>query len=223
VLVLASSLINGVSITQDHGPDAVHYFQIDLGTHDCVIAEGAWSETYADCEGLREQFQNVAAFHELHPDHRPPDELSLCAPRPERGAKLEAALRPVVARASNGLKPGPLRGWIDRITGSWKIEGWAQDQKHPELPVLLEVLLEDRPIGTILACDYRADLLGAGIGRGRCSFAFTSPVRILPEMMTALTIRRVADGAEIRMSGGLRNRVEQTPINDGVTRLRLTA
>ena len=72
----------------------VDYFQIELDAHDCVIAEGAWAETYADFEELRGQFHNVAEFHALYPDYQTPEELSLCAPRPERGAKLGEALRP---------------------------------------------------------------------------------------------------------------------------------
>jgi hypothetical protein len=202
VLVLAKLLVNGTTITQDRTPDEVQYYQIDLGTHDCVVAEGTWSETYADAEGLREQFHNAAEFRALFPDDRPPEELTLCAPRPERGARLEAALRPVTARASAGLKPGPLRGFIDRIKGPWKIGGWAQDEGHPELPVLLEVLLEGWVLGTALACEFRRDLLEANIGQGRCGFVFRSPVDIAPEAMGGLRVRRAADGAEIPMSAG---------------------
>jgi hypothetical protein len=202
VLVLAKLLVNGTTITQDWTPDEVHYHQIDLGTHDCVVAEGTWSETYADAEGLREQFHNAAEFRARFPDDRPPEELTLCAPRPERGARLEAALRPVTARASAGLTPGPLRGFIDRITAPWKIGGWAQDEAYPELPVLMEVLLGDRVLGTVLACAFRGDLLEANIGQGRCGFVFRSPVNIAPGAIAGLRVRRAADGAEIPMSAG---------------------
>lgn len=206
-LVLARSLVNGVTILQDHAGGDIHYFQIELETHDCIIADGAWSESYADCEGQREQFHNAAEFHALYPDHRSPEELSLCAPRPERGAKLDAVLRPVVARAAAGLAPGRLRGSIDHVRGAWKIEGWAQDPAHPELPVLLEVLLDDKVIGSVLACDHRSDLQKAGIGQGRCSFVFTSPVRLRPEALGTLRIRRAVDGAELRMSAACRERL----------------
>ena len=79
-----------------------------------MIAEGTWTESYADAEGLRDQFHNAAEFHALYPDHRAPEELSLCAPRPERGAKLDAVLRPVVARAWAGRDPGQA-AWLDRL------------------------------------------------------------------------------------------------------------
>lgn len=196
-LVLAKLLVNGVTITQSKTPGDVEYFQIELATHDCVIAEGAWSETYGDYEGQRGQFHNAAEFDRLYPDDCPPEELRLCADRPERGPQLDAALRPVVERARTGLRAGPLRGSIDKVTGPWKIEGWAQDRDQPELPVLLEVLLGSEVVGTVLACDYRADLAAAGIGRGQCSFVFRSPVRLRPE---AIRVRRVCDQSEIRIT-----------------------
>jgi hypothetical protein len=222
-LVLARSLVNGVTITQNEAPEIINYFQIELEAHDCVIAEGVWSESYADCEGQRDQFHNAAEFEALYPDHRPPEELKLCAPRPERGPKLDEVLRPLVVRASAGLKPGRLQGSIDRIAGAWKIEGWAQDPAHPELPVLLEVLLEDQVIGTVLACDFRKDLLNSGFGQGRCSFVFSSPKKLRPEAAGTLRIRRAADGAEIRMSAGCKAHIEPAPIHHGGEKLRLVS
>jgi hypothetical protein len=206
-LVLASLLVNGVTITQDWSSPNIDYFQIELDTHDCVIAEGAWAETYADFEELRNQFHNVAEFHGLYPDYQTPEELSLCAPRPERGAKLGEALRPVVARALAGVKPGTLHGAIDRIAFPWKITGWANDKANPELPVMLEVMLDDAVIGTFLACDYRADLRTAKIGKGRCSFAWRSPVRLPADAADRLTIRRASDHAAIKMTRDCKDRI----------------
>ena len=199
-LVLASTLVNGITITQDWSPAEVHYYQIELASHDCVIAEGAWAETYADAPGMRAQFDNTAEFAELYPDHMPPDELTLCARRPERGSKLDAVLRPVVARAAAALKLGPLRGYIDILEAPWTINGWASDAAHPALPVLLEVLLEDRVIASVLACDYRSDLEASGIGHGRSAFFLTSPVRLRPDQLGSLRVRRASDHAEIPMT-----------------------
>jgi hypothetical protein len=163
-LVLVSALVNGITITQDSGdvPALIDYYQIELETHDCVIAEGTWSETYADGPGLRAQFQNAAEFYELYPEQPPPEELKLCASRPERGATLEAALRPVVARAAALCEPGRFEGYIDGVT-EWKIEGWARYLDYPGLPVL-EVFVAAQQIGAVLACDGRDDLDAAGIG-----------------------------------------------------------
>jgi hypothetical protein len=223
VLVLACSLVNGVTITQDWCPARIDYFQIELDSHDCVIAEGAWSESYADCEGLREQFHNIDEFHQLYPDYQTPEELSLCAPRPERGAKLDLALRPLVTPVASSLRPGKLRGSVDLVRFPWKIEGWAQDQAHPELPVLLEVMLGSQLIGTVLACDFRSDLLQAGIGQGRCAFAFRSPARLGPDTIGSLQIRRAADGAVVWMSEACIARCAPTQVEPAAPRLHRVA
>jgi Hint domain len=199
-LVLATSLVNGITITQNECPERIDYFQIELTGHDCVIAEGTWSETYADWEEGRKLFHNAAEFHALFPDHHAPEDPILCAPRPERGAPLDTVLRPIVARAARDVSPGPLAGFIDQVRGDWKLDGWAHDEAHPELPVLLEILLEGNVIGTVLACDYREDLLKAGFGQGRCSFTFVSPVKLRPALLSTLQVRRAVDGAMVRVS-----------------------
>ncbi len=197
-LLIARLLVNGVTVTQDWCPQRIDYVHIELAAHDCVIAEGAWAETYADAQVSRAAFDNAAEYEALYPEAGPaPDEFTLCAPRPERGAKLEAALCPVVARVA--VAPGALSGSVDRIDGAWRVQGWAHDAAHPDLPVLLEVELDGRVIGTVAACEPRADLAQAGFGRGRCAFTFTSPVRLRPELLASLRVRRAADGAELAM------------------------
>jgi hypothetical protein len=194
VLVLAKSLVNGVTITQSHCPDPVDYFQIEFETHDCVLAEGAWSESYADTPGLRGQFHNLEDFYKRYPTHAEPATQTLCAARPLSGPALEKPLRPIAARAAGGITPGPLHGYIDEISATGRIRGWALDQTNPLLPVLLEILVRGRVIGTILACDHRPDLQAAGHGRGRCAFNFTSPLG-LPTSPRDVQVRRTADGA----------------------------
>jgi hypothetical protein len=199
-LVLARSLVNGVTITQDWTPARIDYIQIELDGHDCVIAEGAWSETYADAEGLRGQFHNAAEFYALHPGHQAPAQPVLCAPRPEGGPGLDAVLRGVVARAAAHLTPGPLQGSIDRVTADGAIDGWAHDVQHPEMPVLLEVVLDGLVVATALACDYRDDLRKAGKGQGRCAFFLTIEAPLRADLLDSLRVRRAGDGAEIQMS-----------------------
>ena len=195
-LLIASLLVNGVTVTQSWCPPRIDYFHVELATHDCVIAEGAWAETYADAQISRDRFANAAEYDLLYPEAGPaPDAFTLCAPRPEQGAKLEAALRPVLARVA--VTPGPLQGSIDRIDGAWRVQGWAHDPAHPDLPVLLEVELDGQVIGTVAACEQRDDLAQAGFARGRCAFTFTSPVRLRPERLHSLRIRRAADGASL--------------------------
>jgi hypothetical protein len=185
-----------VTVTQTRPSSQVDYVQIDLGAQDCVMAEGAWSETYADAPGMRAQFHNAAEYAARYPDEPPVEALRLCAARPERGPRLAAALAPVVERAAAGAVPGVLEGWIDTAR-DWEITGWARDLAYPELPVRLEILGGGRVIGTALACAFREDLRVAGKGSGRCAFSFTPPWRLGAEALATLVIRRAADGAEL--------------------------
>jgi hypothetical protein len=195
-LVLAKALVNGITVVEETQPGDtwLDYFHVELDAHDCVIADGAFAESFADGPGLRDQYHNAAEFHALYPDHTTPPELDLCRPRPKRRRGLEAVLRPVVARASQGIVPGPLRGFVD-IAHPLELAGWAQDLAHPLLPVLLEVILDGRMISTVLACHARADLPRAGIGNGQCAFSLATPFRLSAAQLDRLIVRRAADGA----------------------------
>lgn len=191
-LVLARNLINGVTITQPPAEDMIDYFLVEFESHDCVLAEGVWAESFADGPGLRAQFHNAAAFYALYPDHVTPEALQLCAPRPESGPELAAALSPVVERASAGHEAGKLRGYID-VIGPDRVEGWALDETQPNLPVALHVLDGEILLGTVLACDYRADLAQLSFGRGYCHFNFPLP----RPLQNQVHVRRAGDGTEI--------------------------
>jgi hypothetical protein len=196
-LVLARQLVNGVTITQDAPQEDVHYYQLEFETHDCVRAEGAWSESYADAPGYRGKFHNTAEFYALYPNYVEPEAVALCAGRPESGPALARALAPLVARAAALTAPGPLRGCVDEVTPDGFIRGWAWDAANPELPVLLEIVVAGRRLGTVLACDPRADLAAAGMGQGQCAFAFTSPLGLPADAVAQVQIRRVQDGAAV--------------------------
>ncbi|MBB5372717.1 Hint domain-containing protein [Acidocella aromatica] len=206
-LVLAQSLVNGVTVLQDEAPELVAYYAIELETHDCVIAEGVQAESFADGPGLRNQFHNLAEFHALFPGYVEPDEIALCAPRPERGPALDAVLRSVVARAAARAAPGVLRGFVDLVEEDGLVEGWAQDMANPELPVLLEIRHGDEVLGTVLACDLREDLAAAGIGKGRAMFSFRVPGGLAGEARQTISVHRASDGAIVPLSGDCRARI----------------
>ena len=193
-LVLAKALVNGVTITQSWAPESIHYFNIEVETHDCVRAEGAWAETYADCPGMRARFHNAASFFERYPGHVTPDAPQLCAPRPLDGPELSAALQPVVARAMAGRVHGRVCGYLETVDPAGVIRGWAYDDSHPDMPVLLDIVLDDAVIGRVLACDFRADLRAAGLGRGHCSFAWPSGRALTRQQAALVEIRCAADG-----------------------------
>lgn len=194
-LVLAKNLVNGITVLQEPAPELVEYYALEFETHDCVLAEGLFSESFADAPGFRNQFHNVAEFHALYPDYEAPEALSLCAPRPEHGPDLAALLRPVVENAAAMTEPGPLQGFVEQIDANGRIEGWAQDVANPNLPVMLEIYTGARHLGNVLACDYRVDLRKAGIGTGNAKFSFQVPGKLTRAQRAAIIVRRQGDGA----------------------------
>jgi hypothetical protein len=143
-------------------------------------------------------FHNHAAFAALYPDHAACQApVPLCAARLLRGEALATAISPVVARAAAGVVPGRLRGALEKIEAGQIVSGWALDESHPELPLLLEVLVEEQVIGTVLACAPREDRRLPGLPPTRCAFSFNAPARLRPEQISSLRIRRAADGAEL--------------------------
>lgn len=198
-LVLAKNLVNGITITQSDLPDLVDYYGIELKSHDCLLAEGVWSESFADGPGLRNQFHNITDFLSLFPGYVEPETVTLCAPRPENGPELEVALLPVLARAQ--AVPGTFRGYVETL-GNDKVEGWAWDEANPDMPVLVEIREDAEILGRVLACHYRGDLAQAGLGRGHCSFSFILPA---PKARTSgITVHIASDGAPLPLTGTAR-------------------
>ena len=83
-----------------------------------------------------------------------------------------------------------------------------------ELPVLLEIWVEDRLLGTVLACDHRADLFDAGKNNGNCAVTYHLPMRLLEG---ELRIVRAADGAALQVSDHCQAKEEaSTPVSKSV-------
>lgn len=172
-LILARDLVNGISITQGDWAGPVEYYAIELVRHDCILANHAWSESYADGPGLRTQFHNAHEFYGMYPGHIEPTKLNLCAPRPESGPAFERALLSVLGPIS--VTPGPLHGYVDEADASGLVRGWAQDMRHPELPVRLCILANGHIVARTLAHIYRPDLQREGLGSGRHGFEIKLP------------------------------------------------
>ncbi|WP_112872874.1 Hint domain-containing protein [Paracoccus endophyticus] len=192
-LVLASTLVNGLSITRETPRDEWSYFQLDLGDHGLVLANGTWSESFADCGDFRSMFDNVAEFRERFPDHCAPDTPALCAERPAGGVKLHAALDVTARRAlalQQPVAPGRLEGRIEAVAAACHVTGWAMDADHPGRPVLLEVVLDDEVIGETCACGPRP---GAR-DQGRMGFVFDGRRRLSADELLRLVVRRKQDG-----------------------------
>jgi hypothetical protein len=89
--VPAECLVNGSSIVQPGASGPVHYFHLELETHDVILAEGAPSETFVD-DDSRMAFHNALEFTALYPNASPGPAI-YCARRVDEGYELEAIRR----------------------------------------------------------------------------------------------------------------------------------
>jgi probable HAF family extracellular repeat protein len=199
ILIEAKDLVNGASIVQPEGIDRVDYFHLELDSHDVILAEGAWSETFID-DNSRGMFHNAREYAELYPEDavRP---ARYCAPRLDSGYEVEAVRRKLAEHAgllSLDRNAGPLRGHID-VVSPQLIEGWAQSATHPEAPVCLDVYAGGKLIGQTLANRYREDLRTAGLGSGRHSFSFAVPEGPILWPGT-IEVRRSLDGTALSLA-----------------------
>jgi glycosyltransferase involved in cell wall biosynthesis len=198
-LVPAELLVNDVSIHRLKDVEAVAYIHLELDSHDVILAEGAYSETFVDCDS-RGMFLNAADYASRYPDD-PGLAWQFCAPRLEAAsAGLVRILMRLAERSGLAQVFGPpeaLLGnieWCDRAG----LRGWAFDPAQPKQRVRLEILYDGEVIGHVAADRHRLDLEDAGyLGDGHCSFNFTHAIDLDFSSSHAIEIRRAADGAPL--------------------------
>ncbi len=129
-LVPAKLLINGMSIAQDRSLRTVHYYHVELDTHDALLAEGLPAETYLNT-GNRGFFANSGQPADLHPA-LDLDENRLCwqeqlyAPLCLRSTDIEPLWARLVNRAEalNYARPGVV------VTGDPGLRLLAQGREY---------------------------------------------------------------------------------------------
>lgn len=191
-LVLASDLVNGITVTREASRERWDYFQLDLGVHDLILADGAWSESFADCGTFRDSFDNAADFRRRFPDHVAPDLPQLCAPRPTDGPAYAAALQTMARRALMRRGPvelGRIEGRVTSVAAPCRAEGWVRDAGLPAQPVELEVVLDGQIIGTTIACLPTRD----AERRGMLAFRFEGDRTLTADQLKRLVVRRSID------------------------------
>ena len=90
---------------------------------------------------------------------------------------------PVPVRWHGGAAAAPatLSGSLDRVSRDGWVSGWCWFPERPEAHVELTVLVDDAPVGSVVADAFRPDLQQAGIGDGRHGFSFALPYAALAE------------------------------------------
>jgi hypothetical protein len=114
VLIPAEMLVNGVTICQLTDVDSVQYFHLELASHDIIVAEGAESETFVDCDS-RAMIHNAADYAHRYPEN-PGPAWEFCAPRVTSASDALVAIRARLA-ARAGLSPaiGPPEALVGNI------------------------------------------------------------------------------------------------------------
>jgi GT2 family glycosyltransferase/glycosyltransferase involved in cell wall biosynthesis len=96
-------------------------------------------------------------------------------------------LSKLVSRATPSYK-----GRIDGIS-QYICSGWAWNKNDPQDQVTVEILHDDKVIGTAIADEYRADLLRHEIGNGKAAFAIRLPRKFSDGSKRLLQLRVVGE------------------------------
>ncbi|WP_298352862.1 Hint domain-containing protein [Rhodoblastus sp.] len=190
VLIPAEHLVSGVTIIQEAPSEDIHYFHLELETHDVLIAEGAFSESFVD-DDSRGMFQNDHEFQKLYPEERAKEAI-YCAPRVEDGYALDHVRRRLAERAGLAYPAetdfGALLGEVETC-GHDGVSGWALNKAYPDDPVCLDVIVDGVLAGYAYAEAERPDgLLGFDL-------LFDTPLD--PSREHEVELRRSADGARL--------------------------
>lgn len=86
-----------------------------------------------------------------------------------------------------------MQGHVDSVMRD-RIKGWAWDPAEPDSPVLLRVYDNGRPIGEIIADQFREGLKEAGIGNGSHAFDWKIPGGLSPARSHTILVRGLSDG-----------------------------
>jgi hypothetical protein len=190
VLISAELLVNGATIVKEAPGEDIHYFHLELDSHDVLIAEGAFSESFVD-DDSRAMFQNAHEFGALYPDEKPREAI-YCAPRVEDGFVLDRVRRRLAERAGLAYPAatdfGALLGAIETCDHEG-VSGWALSTAFRKAPVCLDVIVD----GAFMAYAYA----GSTRNKGGWRFDLRFPAALDPARAHRVELRRSADGARL--------------------------
>jgi len=166
----------------------------DVGGEDALVVE------LSDIGQAELALAGEVSSEPLHGLHLVSGEAAVALPSP---VVLSSAAAPLVAGAAGSQVElagvpieGRLRGNLDYADWSG-IKGWIWDPTEPDKRIALELLDGDNLLATVLASEYRPDLLGAGIGDGRHGFMIGFSETLLPYARHMLHLRPVGSTVEL--------------------------
>ena len=121
------------------------------------------------------------------------------------GLKADAADVALAVKPNNPAYLGNTErhflGHIDDVLNNI-VYGWAAE-RGSDLPQTLEVLVDDQLITTVIASEFRADLMEQGIGAGRHGFRLALPALMRPDAKLTIrvlgrTYQLIGSGSELK-------------------------
>jgi hypothetical protein len=239
VLVQCEHLINGATIVQAEAIDRVEYFHLELDAHDVIVAEGAPTESYVECDN-RMMFGNAAEYAGLYPEDDRPS-FAYCAPRPKWGSDELVAIRAaLLARAEargyglredpdvhllvDGeiLRPQHVVGWSYRFAvpagaGTVRVasrsavpaEVSARSRDRRRLGIAVRNLVLSAPDIAITVSHHHA-ALSEGFWKAEAAHRWTDGCARLPDEL----LRHFADGFTLEVHLGPRLRYRLPALDD---------
>ena len=101
LLINGGALVNGVNIYQEVPTEDFKYYHIELDSHEMVIAENTWAESYLPQNENRDDFDNAAEFDQQYPDGRKLILWPLDYPRISSQNKVPDYIQEMILRKSD--------------------------------------------------------------------------------------------------------------------------
>src|SRR6266568_2042221 len=76
------------------------------------------------------------------------------------------------------VTPAPAYNGMHETTNCSTISGWAWDAFQPNTPISVDIYADGVLLATVLAGNFRQDLVSIGVGNGNHGFSFTPPASI---------------------------------------------
>ena len=84
---------------------------------------------------------------------------------------------------------GPVYQGFHEVANCTTISGWAWDSTQPNTPISVDIFSDSVLVMTVLADQFRQDLLNAGVGNGAHGFSFTVPNSLKDGLPHSIQVR----------------------------------